>query len=142
MVSTQKEGASLGGIFAALPTAFGVGGELDPEALRRLIASLMRRGVEGFYVGGSTGECFLLSERERKESLETVLEAVGGRIPVAAHVGALSTEGAVALAKHAAQAGAAAVSWNSRRRPTRRCPRAARPSSMSSCWSAAVTVSR
>lgn len=110
MVSTQKEGASLRGIFAALPTAFGRGGELDPDALRRLIVSLMSRGVEGFYVGGSTGECFLLSERERMESLETVLGTVGGRVPVAAHVGSLSTEGAVALAKHAAKAGVAAVS--------------------------------
>lgn len=110
MVAVNGERRILGGIFAALPTAFGQDFRVDADSLSYLVESLMQRGVEGFYVGGSTGECFLLSEGERKESLESVLGTVGGKVSVIAHVGALSTEIAITLAKHAARSGASAVS--------------------------------
>jgi N-acetylneuraminate lyase len=110
MVIHKTERHISGGIFAALPTAFDANDKVDTAALGYIVESLLRRGVEGFYVGGSTGECFLLSEDERKEVLETVLATAGGKVPVIAHAGALSTEAAVSLAEHAAKAGATAVS--------------------------------
>lgn len=110
MVTHEKPKRILGGIFAALPTAFDADGRFDAAALADIVESLLKRGAEGFYVGGSTGECFLLSEDERDAALETVLTAVGGRVPVIAHVGALSTAAAVSLAEHAARVGAGAVS--------------------------------
>jgi N-acetylneuraminate lyase len=110
MVIHKTERHISGGIFAALPTAFDANDKVDTAALGYIVESLLRRGVEGFYVGGSTGECFLLSEDERKVALETVMEATEGKVPVIVHVGALSTNTAITLAKHAAKMGATAIS--------------------------------
>ncbi len=63
----------------------------------------------GSYPGGSTGEFALLSNAERRELLEITMEQAAGRVPVVAHVGAMSTVEAVALAQHAERAGADAV---------------------------------
>lgn len=110
MVRNRKAASLAKGIFAALPTAFDQAGNVDEKALCFLVRNLLQKGVEGFYVGGSTGECFLLSEAERKEVLEIVLDAAEGKVPVIAHVGAMSTIVAVSLAQHAAACGASAVS--------------------------------
>lgn len=110
MVGSGEKKEIAAGIFAALPTAFNNNGAVDPKALSFIVQSLLKRGVEGFYVGGSTGECFLLSEAERKTILEIVLETSEGKVPVIAHVGALSTESARTLARHASKVGASAVS--------------------------------
>lgn len=83
---------------------------IDMDALARLIEYQLRIGVEGFYCMGSSGEALLLSLDERKKALETVLEAVAGRVPVIAHVGTIRTDDAISLAQHAASAGADAVS--------------------------------
>ena len=52
----------------------------------------------------------LMTEDERKDLLEGVMESVGGRLTVIAHVGTTSTAGSLALARHAEQCGADAVS--------------------------------
>ena len=58
---------------------------------------------------GTNGEAVLLSVDERRKGLELWLDAVRGRMLVAAHCGAQSTRDTVALAAHAADAGADAV---------------------------------
>ena len=98
------------GLSAALLTPFNDRIEIDHGQLRRLVRFLTRQGIDGFYVGGSTGEAFLLSPKERKAILETVLDENGGRKTVTAHVGHISTEYACDLAVHARKAGADAVS--------------------------------
>ncbi len=110
MVIHEKKRRIPAGVFAALPTAFNANDTIDAVALSHIVKSLLKRGVEGFYVGGSTGECFLLRDDERKEILETVLAVVDGKAPVIAHVGALSTSAAISLAKHATKIGATAIS--------------------------------
>ena len=97
------------GIMPALLTPFDASGEVTTPAIHQLIEFLLASGVSGFYVNGSTGEGLLLSVNERKQVLEAALDAVNGRVPVIAHVGAVSTRDAVELAKHAAGAGAAAI---------------------------------
>jgi N-acetylneuraminate lyase len=110
MVIHERGKSIPGGVFAALPTAFDANDKIDNTALSHIVESLLKKDVEGFYVGGSTGECFLLSEDERKEILEIVLATVGWKKPVIAHVGSLSSSTAISLARHAAKAGATAVS--------------------------------
>ena len=83
---------------------------LDYDALSQVIEYELSIGVEGFYCMGSSGEAMLLSLEERKAALEHVLKAVNDRAPVVAHVGTIRTADAISLAKHAAQAGVAAVS--------------------------------
>ncbi|HOO26692.1 MAG TPA: N-acetylneuraminate lyase, partial [Clostridiales bacterium] len=71
---------------------------------------LIDKGVNGFYVCGSTGESFLLEKEERMKVLETVVEETAGRVPVIAHVGDIWADRAAELAAHAAKVGANAVS--------------------------------
>ena len=66
-------------------------------------------GVDGVMVAGTTGESLLLTRPERERLAARFVDAAGGRFPVAVHAGAQSTADAVALASHAAEAGAAAV---------------------------------
>lgn len=98
------------GIYPALMTPLTAAGELDSIALRRLVRVNLNKGVHGFYVCGSTAEVFLLKDSQRKEILETVLDEVGGKVPVIAQIGSISQVRAEALARHAARAGADAVS--------------------------------
>lgn len=98
------------GIIPALVTPFDSNGKVDYGVLSELVNRLIDQGVDGFYSCGSTAECFLLTDDERKKVMETVIETVDGRVPVIAHVGNIGTEKTIELAKHAEAAGASAVS--------------------------------
>ena len=82
---------------------------VDYAALKRLVRHLLDSGAEGIYAGGSSAECFLLSEEERQKTLEAVIEAAQGAF-VVANIGSVGTRKAEMLAMHAAQAGADAIS--------------------------------
>ena len=98
----------LSGILPALMTAFNDSG-IDTEKIKKHVKRLAAAGVNGFYVGGSSGEMVLCSLNERKHLLEAVVEAAD-ELTVVAHTGAMSTADAVELTRHAEKAGAAAVS--------------------------------
>ncbi|NLC55796.1 MAG: N-acetylneuraminate lyase [Armatimonadetes bacterium] len=100
----------LGGIYPALLTPFDTDGRLNEAAVPPLIEHLLEAGVDGFYVGGSTGEGLLMHLEERRRLTEAVVDAARGAARVIVHVGAPATADAVALAEHAARAGADAVS--------------------------------
>ena len=78
------------------------------EALKTLTKKLLNDGADGIYASGSSAECFLLSEEERRKTLEAVIEAADGAY-VVAHVGNIGTRNSVALARHAKAAGADAI---------------------------------
>ena len=100
----------LKGIMPALMTAFDTSTEsISKENTAALVKKLKSAGVNGFYVGGSSGEMVLCSVKERMELLETVMEA-SGDLTVIAHTGAMSTADAILLSRHAASAGADAIS--------------------------------
>ncbi|MFY9295112.1 MAG: N-acetylneuraminate lyase [Caldicoprobacterales bacterium] len=98
------------GVIPALVTPFKEDESVDEEKTRNLVEYLLDIGVDGFYLTGSTGEGFLMDETERKKVVEVVIDQVKDRVPVIVHVGAISTKISVELAKHAYEAGAAAVS--------------------------------
>lgn len=98
------------GIIPALVTPFNEDWSVNHSALRALVNRLIENGAGGFYVCGSTAECFLLSDAERMKVMEVVTEETNGRVPVIAHVGNISTATAVQYAKHAASCGVSAVS--------------------------------
>jgi dihydrodipicolinate synthase/N-acetylneuraminate lyase len=98
------------GAFAAALTPLRDGGSaLDEEAFAGYVDFLAAGGIDGVLALGTTGEGILLSVAERQRTLELFLAASAGRLPVAAHCGAQTTADTVALAAHAAEAGAAAV---------------------------------
>lgn len=97
-------------IFSALELPMNPDETINEKALADVIEYELGIGVEGFYCMGSSGEALLLSLEERKKALEKVLEFVNGRVPVIAHVGTVRTQDAISLARHAADAGADAIS--------------------------------
>jgi N-acetylneuraminate lyase len=97
-------------VIPALVTPFDENENLDEGRIRSIVEFLIGRGVNGLYTTGSTGEAFMMNPEERKRALEVVIDQVKGRIPVIAHVGAISTRLSIDLAQHAAKTGADALS--------------------------------
>ncbi|MSG11291.1 N-acetylneuraminate lyase, partial [Escherichia coli] len=57
----------LRGVMPALLTPFDNQQQLDIESLRRLVRFNIAQGIDGLYVGGSTGEAFVQSCAEREQ---------------------------------------------------------------------------
>lgn len=100
----------LRGLWPAMFTPVTAEGKVNEQELEKLIEFLIQEEVDGLYILGSTGQGFLFTEAERKQITESVLQIVNNRVGVIVQVGAISTEESVRLAKHAAKAGADAVS--------------------------------
>lgn len=98
------------GAYSALVTPYTKDNRVNVEMIERLVEHQLANGLRGFFVGGSTGEGMLLSSEERKTLLEAVVGANRGRGKVIAHVGHVSTDESVKLARHAADTGADWVS--------------------------------
>ena len=97
-------------IMPALVTPYKTNGEVNLPEVKKLVRTLLEDGANGFYICGSTAECFMLKDDERKAVAEAVTEEVNGRVPVIAHVGTIWADQAADLAKHAASCGVTAVS--------------------------------
>ncbi len=98
------------GIFPALLTPFDKNDNVNTAELARLVEWNISQGVTGFYVAGSTGEAFLLSEEERRLVYKTVKDAAGDRATLIAHVGTVSTKQAIEYAQYVESIGYDAVS--------------------------------
>lgn len=98
------------GIFVAFYSAYDKRGEISVERVKGLANYYINSGIKGLYVGGSSGEGVLQSVEERKKVLEAVMEEVGGKLTIIAHVGANSTKESVELAIHAEKCGVNAIS--------------------------------
>ncbi|MCT4714705.1 N-acetylneuraminate lyase [Enterobacteriaceae bacterium H18W14] len=101
---------NLRGVMPALLTPFNQQQQVDTESLRRLVRFNIEQGVDGLYVGGSTGEAFLQNAQEREQVLEVVAEEAKGKVTLIAHVGAISTQESQKLAGAAHRYGFDAVS--------------------------------
>ena len=101
---------TLKGVMPALLTPFNDQQQLDTQSLRQLVRFNIAQGMDGLYVGGSTGEAFVQSIAERQEVLEIVAEEAKGKITLIAHVGTVSTHESQQLAQAASRFGYDAVS--------------------------------
>lgn len=101
---------NLRGVMPALLTPFDAQQKIDQASLRRLVRFNIEQGVDGVYVGGSTGEAFIQSLAEREEVLEIVADEAKGKITLIAHVGCVSTAESQRLATAAKSYGFDAVS--------------------------------
>ncbi len=101
----------LAGMFAALMTAMDDRGEFDPVRQRALDDYVLRQGLTGLYVAGSSGESGLLESAALMELLEVVAgHAAGSGARLIAHVGMPSLGDSIRLARHAARLGYHALS--------------------------------
>lgn len=89
------------GLFSALLTPFNEDGSINFDSLEKLVEFNLQNGIDGFYVGGSTGEGLLLSPEERMQVFECVKKANKGRATLIAHVGTICTLDAIKMAKKA-----------------------------------------
>lgn len=96
----------LEGIHTALVTPFDDRGGLDEAALVRLVGAQLDAGVRGLVVAGGTGEGLALTDEESARLLEVVVRTTAGRVPVTAHVSALSTAATVRNTERARDTGA------------------------------------
>ena len=97
------------GIIPAFYACYEEDGSISTERTKALAEHLLKKGVKGVYVGGSSGECIYQSKEERKAVLEAVMETVKGKMTVIAHVACNNTEDSCELAAHAESLGVDAV---------------------------------
>lgn len=93
------------GVIPAITTSFNQDYSIDHTFLREHCRWLIDAGCVGLVPLGSLGEGATLSFAEKIALLETVLEAVGERVPIIPGIASLSTAEAVRLAQSAETAG-------------------------------------
>ncbi|PGH53725.1 4-hydroxy-tetrahydrodipicolinate synthase [Azospirillum palustre] len=96
------------GSIVALLTPF-KGGKVDEKAFQSFVEWQVAQGTHGLVPCGTTGESPTLSHEEHNRVVELCIEAAGGKVPVMAGTGSNSTDEAIALTRHARQAGAQAA---------------------------------
>ncbi|HWL81700.1 MAG TPA: 4-hydroxy-tetrahydrodipicolinate synthase [Roseomonas sp.] len=97
------------GSLVALITPMTESGSVDAKAFQDLVEWQISEGSSGLIPVGTTGESPTLSHEEHHRVVELCVEAAAGRVPVIAGAGSNSTEEAIALTRHAKQAGADAA---------------------------------
>ncbi len=98
------------GVFPALITPLDEREKVNVSALRRLLEYEMQSGADGFYIGGATGEGLLLDLGERKKLCESAVDTIGDRGVKIVHIADVNFRDTIALAKHAQDCGADAIS--------------------------------
>ena len=97
------------GIIPAFYACYGEDGGINPAAVRELTRWFIDQGVQGLYVGGSSGECIYQSKEERKVVLENVMAEAKGKLTVIAHIACNNTADSCELAAHAESLGVDAI---------------------------------
>jgi len=99
------------GVFTALLTPFLQDGTVDEKALRQMVRhNIDRMTIDGLYIGGSTGEAFLMNESERIRVLKIVKEEAKDAITLIAQIGSLNLEESIRIGQEAKALGYDAVS--------------------------------
>ncbi|MEG1001833.1 N-acetylneuraminate lyase [Clostridium sp.] len=99
------------GIYSALLVSFDKEGNINEKGLREIVRhNIDNCKIDGLYVGGSTGENFMLSTYEKKKIFDIVVNEVNGKVKLIAQVGSVNLKEAVELAKYATELGYDAIS--------------------------------
>ena len=90
------------GIYSALLVSFDENGNINEKGLRQIVRhNIDVCKVDGLYVGGSTGENFMLSTEEKKRVFEIAKDEAKNDVKLIAQVGSINLNEAVDLAKFA-----------------------------------------
>jgi 4-hydroxy-tetrahydrodipicolinate synthase len=96
---------NLGAILTAMVTPFDARGNVDEEAMVRLMNHLVDHGSDGLVVCGTTGEAAQLDDEEHLGVIRLAVEEMRGRCPIVAGVGSNDTRHAVKLTARATELG-------------------------------------
>lgn len=91
------------GIIPPMVTPLDKDGNVDKKAIDRLVNHLIKGGVHGLFPLGSTGEWYGLDFDQKREIIETVMEANNKRLPVYVGTGAPTTKETIRLTKLATE---------------------------------------
>ena len=105
----MKDMTKYQGIIPAFYACYDANGEINPAAVREMTRWFIDQGVQGLYVGGSSGECIYQSKEERKIVLENVMAEAKGKLTVIAHIACNNTADSKELAAHAESLGVDAI---------------------------------
>jgi 4-hydroxy-tetrahydrodipicolinate synthase len=94
------------GIFPAALTMFDEGGDLDEAATARHWEWLIRQGIDGLVIAGTSGEFIALETEERLRLFALAKEVVRGRVPLIYGTGHYSTRRTIETSVAAAGLGA------------------------------------
>src|SRR6202046_1599362 len=97
------------GSLVALITPMRDDGTVDEKAYAEFVDWQIKEGTNAVVPVGTTGESPTLSHDEHRRVVEIAIEVSNRRVPVIAGAGSNSTEEAIALARHAKEAGADAT---------------------------------
>ncbi|MCG6931522.1 MAG: dihydrodipicolinate synthase family protein [Desulfofustis sp.] len=97
------------GVFPYLVSPIKDDGTIDSAVLSRLCTDLIDKGVHGLTPLGSTGEFAYLNRKQRRDVVETVIDAAAGRVPVVAGVASTTTGDAVSQARSYEQMGCSGI---------------------------------
>ena len=78
------------GIIPPIITPMNEDESINFEELRKQIERQLEGGVHGLFAFGTNGEGYILSEQEKYEVLEVMVDQVKGRVPVYAGSGCIS----------------------------------------------------
>ncbi|WP_297598411.1 N-acetylneuraminate lyase [uncultured Cetobacterium sp.] len=94
------------GLYSALLISFDEKGNLDEKGTRNIVRyNIDVMKVDGLYVGGSTGENFMISTDMKKRIFEIVKDEAKNKIKLIAQVGSINLYEAVELGKYATDLG-------------------------------------
>lgn len=99
----------LNGYIVAPFTPMQTNGNVNLELIPEYADFLIRNGLDGVFVCGSTGEGALLTLEERKAVAEKWINVCGGKMKIVVHTGECNLRDQQDLAAHAEQIGAWAV---------------------------------
>jgi 4-hydroxy-tetrahydrodipicolinate synthase len=101
-----RRGELFAGLTVAIVTPFKEGGELDEDALRKLVDFHVESGTDALAPVGTTGESPTLTHDEHEKVIGIVCEHAAGRIKIMAGTGSNSTAEAIRLTAAAKKTGA------------------------------------
>jgi 4-hydroxy-tetrahydrodipicolinate synthase len=96
---------TFGRLMTAMVTPMNPDRTVDYKRAAELAHHLVASGSEGLVVAGTTGESPTLSKGEKLRLFETVVEAVGDKVPVIAGTGSYATAEAIELSREAERTG-------------------------------------
>ena len=97
------------GIYTPVVTPYHDDFSLNEAALAETIDLLIKAGVHGLIIAGTTGEYYAQSTEERLEMIDRAKKLIAGRAPMIIGTGAIRTEESIVFAKAAKDAGADAL---------------------------------
>ena len=101
----------LKGLYSALLCSFHEDGTINEKGLRQIIRhNIDHNKMDGLYVGGSTGENFMLSTEEKKRIFEIAKDEAKDDVTLIAQVGSINLKESIELAKFATDLGYDALS--------------------------------